>query len=160
MALRKPLVVNSGEVQQLQSGDTLDAPQAGGDDVTMTNGNAGALVIGTPVYVSGNNTVDKAKADASGTSKGFGCMVPVSTGAATPGAVRRDGVLAATTGQWDTITGGAGGLVANTEYYLDPATAGKLTSTPPSTVGQYLVKIGRGISTTELDIAIEDRILL
>lgn len=160
MALQKPLVLNSsGEIEQLQSGNTLDAPQAGGDDVSLTNANAGSLVIGTPVYISGNDAVDKAKADASGTSKLYGLMVPTSTATATPGAVRRDGVLAATTGQWDTVTGGSGGLVAGTVYWLDPATAGKLTTTCPTTVGQYACRAGMAISTTELDIQIEPRIL-
>jgi hypothetical protein len=68
--------------------------------------------------------------------------------------------LTATTGQWDAVTGGSGGLVANTVYYLDAATAGKLTATAPTTAGQYVVEVGMALSTTELLIKTRTPILL
>lgn len=149
MALRKPLVLVSGQIQQLQSGDTLNCPVTGEDIIQKTNDNAGAVVIGAPVYVKANGNYDKAKADASGTVQVFGLAADVSTAAAAAGSVQVDGVLVATTAQWDAITGQTGGLTAGSVYYLDPATAGKLTATAPTTVGQYVVRVGVASNTTD-----------
>lgn len=156
MALKKPLVLNSGQAEQLQSGDyitTVDIPQ-------LTNGNAGSLPIGTPVYASNNDTVDKAKADAVGTVNVIGLVADSSISAAAVGGVQMDGILSATTGQWDTVAGTSGGLTKDVIYYLSAGTAGILTSTAPSTTGQYVKEIGIAISTTELKIDIKTRIKL
>lgn len=160
MALRKPIVQVGGEFQQLQAGDTLDAPQSGGDDFVLTNDESGAVVIGAPVYIDANDGFKKAKADASATSKFFGLAVNTSTAAAGQTPVRTSGVLTATTTQWDAITGGSGGLTAGTLYFLSAATAGLLTTTAPSTVGQYVVEVGMALSTTEMLIRPRARILL
>lgn len=160
MALRKPLVINAGRIQQLQSGDTLDAPQAGGDQISQTNDEAGAIVIGTPVYNDANDGVKKAKADASGTAQVLGLCATVSAGAAAQAAIQTNGVLTASTAQWDTAFGTTGGLTKGIRYYLSEATAGLGTVTAPSTVGQYVVELGIAISTTELNIEIRSPILL
>jgi hypothetical protein len=65
MATRTPLVIISGVVQQLPSGDTIDG--GGPDTATLTNSNAGSAVIGMPVYSDGAGTFDLAQADAAGT---------------------------------------------------------------------------------------------
>ena len=96
MALRKPLVIVSGQIQQLQPGDTLDASASEVDVVQKTNGNAAPIVICTPVYVKADATVDKTKADASGTIQLLGMVKDVSIDAATAGSIQTDGVLAAT----------------------------------------------------------------
>lgn len=150
MALRKPLVISSGQIQQLQSGDTLDAVQSGGDAAIQTNDEASPIVIGTPVYNDANDGVKKAKADAAGTKSVVGLVRDVSIGAASTGAIQLSGVLTATTGQWDTAFGTTGGLSFGTRYYLSAATAGLGTATAPSTTGQYVVELGIAISTTEL----------
>lgn len=151
MAIKKPLVVgSSGLPEQLQNTDSLGTAEL----LAQLNGNAGALVIGCPVYSSANDTVDKAMANAVGTVKVIGLMADVSTANGVSGAVITDGVLTATTVQWDAITGGSGGLVRDTLYFLDAATAGKLTATPPTTTGQFVKLIGVAISTTELKITI------
>jgi len=161
MAARKPVVINSGRFQVLQAGDILDAPQSGGDQIILTNANVGALVIGTPVYVSGNDQIDKSKADASGTTKPIGLVNTTSIAPAGSGPVLINGVLTATTGQWDAVvTGGSGGLVAGTIYYLSSATAGMLTSTAPSAAGTYVTQIGIALSTTELFVDVKAEILL
>lgn len=160
MALRKPLVIIAGQVQQLPSGDTLDASAAEVDVVALTNGNASPIVIGSPVYSDAAGSVDLAQADASGTVEVLGFVRDVSIGAAASGSIQTDGILAATTGQWDAVTGETGGLVAGTIYYLDPSTAGQLTLTAPSAVSEYVVRVGQGISTTEMEITIEPPILL
>jgi hypothetical protein len=160
MALRKPLVLVDGNVQQLQAGDTLDAAASEVDVVTLTNGNAGSIVIGQPVYPSGAGSVDLAQANASGTVNLLGFVRDATIATATPGAIQTDGVLAATTGQWDAVTGGTGGLTPGQVYWLDPSTPGKLTATAPTSVGQYVVRVGQAISTTELEITVEPPILL
>jgi len=160
VALRKPLVIISGQVQQLPSGDTLDASTAEVDVVTLTNGNASPIVIGSPVYSDAAGSVDLAQANASGTVEVLGFVKDTSISASASGSIQTDGILAATTGQWDIVTGDTGGLVAGTVYYLDPTTAGKLTATAPTTTSQYVVRVGKAISTTEMEISIEPPILL
>ena len=154
MALRKPLVLNGGQIEQLQAGDTLDAAANEVDVVTMTNGEANPLAICTPVYVHAAGAVKKAKADASGTVQLLGLVRSTSIDASGSGTIQTDGVLTATTTQWDTATGGTGGLVAGSVYYLDPGTAGNLTATAPTTAGQYVVRVGLALNTTDLDISL------
>ena len=161
MSLRKPLVLASGQIQQLQSADSLDAPAiAGGDIVNLTNGEAGAIVIGTPVYASAADTAKKGQANASGTTNIIGLVRDASITNGVAGAIQLNGVLTATTGQWDTAFGRSGGLTFGTRYYLSAATAGLATGTAPSTVGQYVQELGIALSTTELSINIKSPILL
>jgi hypothetical protein len=160
VGLKKPLVITNGQIQQLQSGDTLDASCAEVDVISLTNGNASAIVIGTPVYSSGAGEVDKAQADAVATVEVLGLAQPVSTAASASGNIQTDGVLSATTAQWDAVAGTTGGLAAGTVYYLDPDTAGKITPTAPTTAGDFVVRIGKAISTTELEISISQPIKL
>lgn len=161
MGAKKALVIGSdGLIQQLQSGDYLTVPFSGVDLITQTNDEAGAIVIGTPVYNDGNDTVKKAKADASGTSKCVGLVYDASITNGVAGSIATNGILTATTVQWDAVAGTTGGLTAGTYYFVSPATAGQLTATVTTTAGQYNVRVGMGISTTELKVDIKDRILL
>jgi len=119
MALRKPLVLVGGQMQALQAGDTLDVPAiAGGDVVSQTNDESGAIVIGTPVYNDANDGVKKAKADAAGTVKVLGLVATASITNGTAGNIQLNGILAATTTQWDAVFGTSGGLTAGTDYFL------------------------------------------
>lgn len=161
MALRTPLVIAAGQVEQLQAGDTLNAPQSGGDVLVLTNNNAGPVVIGAPVYIVANDAFDKAEANAAATKDVFGLVAQspsIANGATGP--VMSSGVLSASTAQWDAVAGTTGGLTKDQKYWLDPATAGKLTPTAPTTVGQYVVEVGIGVSTTELLIRVRGDILL
>lgn len=160
MAQRKPLVMNAGQIEQLQSGDTLDAVVTEVDIISRVNSNASPIIIGAPVYPDGNGSVDLAQADASGTIEVLGLVQETSIAAAASGYIITDGVLVASTGQWDAITGLTGGLVANDVYFLDPSTAGLLTSTAPTSAGQYVVRVGKGLSTTEMEISISQPVLL
>jgi len=158
MALRKPLVIANGQIEQLQSGDTLDI-QA--EAIQLTNDEASAVVIGAPVYSDANSGFKKAQANAAGTQGVIGLVAQApNIAAGASGAVCLDGILSATTAQWDAVTGDTGGLVFNAKYYLDPATAGKLTQTAPTTTGQYVREVGRALSTTELKVDIQPSILL
>lgn len=162
MAAHRPLIIDAGEVKRLPAGDTLTVPFSELIETSLVNDNAGSVVICAPVYIAAAGHFDKAKADAAGTSKVIG-LVSDSSGAiltTATGTVGTDGLFTATTGQWDAVTGQTGGLTANTDYYLDAATAGKLTITAPTTTGQYVVYVGRAISTTDMKIEIARRILL
>lgn len=160
MANRKPLVIVNGQVQQLPAGDTLDAEVSEVDIVSKTNDNASALVIGTAVYPKSNGNVDKGRANASGTVELLGLVRDASIAAAASGAVQTDGILTATTEEWDAVTGQTGGLTSGSPYYLDPATAGMLTATAPTTTGQFVVRVGLAISEVDLDISIQPPIKL
>ncbi len=158
MAARKPLVINAGQIQQLQSGDVLDGVDS--DLITLQNDNANAIVICAPVYSVSAGSVDLAQADAMATSEVVGLMADATTANGASGSVQTDGVLTATTGQWDSVTSESGGLVANTIYWLDPDTAGLLTITPTSTDTETVVRVGKGLSTTQMEISIQPPILL
>ncbi|MEN6367700.1 MAG: carbohydrate-binding protein [Thermoguttaceae bacterium] len=141
-------------------GDTGDTGASGVDATSLVNDYVGALAICTPVYVKTNGHVDKAKADASGTTEVFGLIADVSVAASGPGNVQFHGLVVATTAQWDAITGGSGGLTPGTVYFLSAATAGLLTSTAPATLGQFVSRVGKAISSTTLALNPEPSIKL
>lgn len=151
MAIQKPLVIIDGQIQQIPAGDTLSAASTDVDVIGAVNANVSPIVIGTPVYISSSGSVNKASAAALGTKKVFGLVRSTSIAAATSGLIQLDGVLVATTGQWDAVAGTTGGLVANTIYYLS-ATAGLLTATPPAVSGNYVAQVGLALSSTEFEL--------
>lgn len=145
MALRKALVLVGGEIQQLQPGDTLDTAA---DVVVLTNSDAAAAAIGEIFYIFGSNSVKKARADAAATAQAAVFAAAVITAGAT-GAFQSDGIIA-----------GLSGLTPGAVYYVSAVTAGAITTTPPSTVGQFVVRLGHALSATEFLIRIERFILL
>jgi hypothetical protein len=52
------------------------------------------------------------------------------------------------------------GLDAGDHYFLSAASAGAITTTPPSTPGQYVVRVGEAVSGAEFAIQLEPPILL
>ncbi|MDX2215297.1 MAG: hypothetical protein SFY66_18680 [Oculatellaceae cyanobacterium bins.114] len=155
MALIKPLVIINGLVQQLSAADTLDAAVSEVDVVSLTNNQGTAVVIGTPVYSNATGQYRSAQANASGTVQVIGLAKDVSVANAASGLVQTDGVMVATTTQWDAITGQTGGLTAGSPYFLSASTAGRLTVTAPSTVGQFVVRVGIALSATQMDITVQ-----
>jgi len=160
MAQRLPLVINAGQIEQLQSGDYL----ANNIDLPIvTNGESStALIAGMAVYeTSTANTAKRAQANASGTINPTGLMQSTSTPTGQTGSVQTEGVITLTTGEWDAVvTGESGGLTPGGAYFLDPATPGNLTLTAPTTAGQYVQKLGTALSSTSFKISIEPSILL
>ena len=127
----------------------------------LTNGHASAAIIGTPVYGAGNNTFDFAVASSQPQATVIGLVQDASIAPSAAGNVQTDDVFTATTAQWDAVVNGeSGGLTPGATYYLDPANAGKLTATVPTTAAQYVAKVGVAISPTELDLQIGPTILL
>ena len=158
MPAYKPLVLVAGEFTQLQSGDTLDVVTSSADEATLTNSSAGAIPIGTPVYVSAANACQPSRANATGTAKVVGLVSATTIAAAATGTIRKDGTLTATTAQWDVITGQTGGLTAGGSYFLSEATAGRLTTTAP--VVGWVLPVGVALSTTDFEIQVGDRVRL
>ena len=154
--IKKPLVITNGQIEQLQAGDRMASP----DVTTAINGNAGSIVIGTPVYVSAADTVDKAKADAGSTKNVFGLVADLTIATTVAGAIQTDGSLVASTAQWDAVTGQTGGLTPGALYYLSAATAGMLTTTAPTADGHYVAQVGKALSSTEMEISILSTIKL
>ena len=161
MTVRQPLVLGAdGLPQQLQAGDTITSAVASYSVRQLMNADSVAIVIGAPVYASGADSVKRAQANAKATSRLVGLGYDATIAAAGVGNIIETGVLVATTAQWDAVAGTTGGLTFNTDYFLDPANPGKLTSTPPTTVGQCNVLVGRALSPTELALQFGPPILL
>ena len=157
MANKKPLVIGSnGTVEQLQAGDIIDVGAAK-QVFTATNNNAGAVTIGQPVYVDGAGTVDLAQASTSTAAKVIGLVNDASVASAGSGVIITDGVL--TSSDWTAVIG-ATDLTAGSVYFLDGATAGKLTTTPVTVTGNTLIRVGTALSTTEFEISIGEPIKL
>lgn len=110
----------------------------------------GNAVYGQPVYASGAGVVSLARANAIGTSQVVGVIAAALVVPAGFSALLSAGdILTQTTAAWDAIVGTVGGLVANTTYYLDAATAGHFTAVAPSTVGQTVVPLLFALSPTQ-----------
>jgi hypothetical protein len=161
MALRSPLVLVNGRLSQLPAGDTLNAVVSEVDSFNLTNGNASAAVICSPIYLTGvSDTFNLAKGDASGTADVFALISAPSIAAAASGAVQTDGFFTATTAQWDVVTGQTGGLTSGAAYFLSAATAGKLTTTAPTATGSFCCYVGKAISSTVFEISLDRAIAL
>lgn len=124
----------------------------------FTNGEVAGIAIGRAVYVSSADTVKLAKADAAGTTVVVGLVAATSIGAAASGSIAFSGVLAATTVQWDAVTGQTGGLTFGATYYLDNVTFGKITTSAPAS--GYVVAVGVAMSTTKMALQVQRPIQL
>lgn len=161
MAVRIPLVIVAGQVEQLQSGDQILVDSAGAEVRLLTNNESATTVtVGMSVYINAAAGFKRAQANALSTGAAIGIVRDVSVAPAAAGYIAVSGLVTATTTQWDAVAGTTGGLVFNTLYYVDPTTPGKITGTAPSTVSQVVAPIGRALSTTDLEVNIGTVILL
>lgn len=119
---------------------------------TLTNGEAGAIVIGRVVYCSGVDTMRLANANAAGTKDVIGIVTSTSISSGASGSFACEGIITATTTQWDVVTGQSGGLTTGAKYYLSNTTAGAMTTTAPSS--GYVCLVGIALSTTKFRILI------
>jgi hypothetical protein len=156
MSVKKPLVITNGQIEQLQSGDTIEHPGI----LNRTNNNASPIVIGEAVYVDGAGSVDLAQADAASTTDVLGLVSDSSIASAASGGIITSGVLAATTGEWDVVTGQVGGLTVGAKYWLDESTPGSLTATAPTTAGEFVAPVGKALSATEFEVDVDHTIKL
>lgn len=146
---------SSAVVEVILLGEATEISDGMTEDIILINGESGSISICTPVYVFAADTVKKAQANASGTTRTIGFVSQNSIAASASGNIRIASVLQATTGSWDAVAGTSGGLTAGTIYYLSDSSAGHITSTAPSTSGHYVQEVGEGISATELLINIK-----
>lgn len=152
MASKRPIVLNSGEIQQLQSSDLLQEPigRYYNDYQNFTNNQGSSLVIGDICYYdAASPAVKKAKADAAATIVQL-CFCTQALTNLSSGIFQFDGLLIIASAPF----------ITNTIYYLSPTTAGAITSTIPTTAGQYVIRVGYAYGTTSLLIKIERPILL
>jgi hypothetical protein len=117
----------------------------------LQNNQGATIAIGQAVYTDASGTVKLAQANASGTRLVTGLVLDVSIASAASGNIGVDGILTATTTQWNAVTGGASGLTAGSKYFLSNSTAGGLTTTAPTT--GWLVYVGKALSTTQMELA-------
>lgn len=147
MAVFPPLVIGtSGLIQNLQAGDNIGVQSETGQISLIA---VATVVPGAPVYSSSATQFTKAQANAGSTAKVLGLAAAGITAAAA-GIIQVNGILTLSTAQWDAITSGTGGLTFGANYFLSATTAGLLTTTAPSTVGQYNSFVGDAISTTSM----------
>lgn len=119
------------------------------------------LMKGMPVYISEVDYNNAARATGGGTyeeARVAGLVVDESIFIDAPGRVLCAGILEQTTTQWDALTGDEGGLLGGRDYFLRTDFVRGITHTPPET--GYMVKIGKALSPTALDINIEPPIEL
>lgn len=158
-----PLTLVGDPTQPLEAATKayVDATtSAAGTSFIKQNNDAVALHIGVPVQSSGLGTVARADANSGTTSDIVGLTLDLEIGVGQSGRIQTSGILTATTGQWDAVTEQVGGLTEGATYYLNIAPSGRITTTPPSAPGQYVVIIGTAVSPTQMFINTQASILL
>lgn len=116
--------------------------------VTSYSGNytcPGSVAIGDVVYLTGSLAVDKADNTLPATTPILGIVSEKPT--LTTATIIYAGEISA-----------YGGLVPNTSYFL--GVAGSITSTPPSTTGTVIQRVGIAVSNSTLILRIGEKILL
>lgn len=119
---------------------TVEVDVEGLEDAILPEVTAAANIAARDiVYVSAAGTVNLARADNATTQRAFG-IAPAAIASAGTGAILTVGIVTST--GW--------GLTAGSIYYLSPTVAGGITTTAPSSAGQYIVPVGIALSTTQL----------
>jgi len=152
MALKKPLVVINGQVAQISSSDILDAQIQEVESVSLENEQGSTIVIGNIVYPSSTGKVKLAKANDQSTKNYIGLVTDTSVADAAQAAIQTEGVVEATTTQWDAVAGTTGGLTSGSVYYLSASDAGEITEAAPEGSFEYVSQAGIAISSTELQL--------
>jgi hypothetical protein len=125
--------------------------------INAVNGDSSPLVAGMPVVLVGA-LLKRANASSVGLSAVIG-IVFQNAGLALPANVIAGGPCTLTTAQWDAITGQSGGLTPSATYWLGTS-VGTMSTSPPSVAGQSVCVIGRALSATALQVALQAPILL
>jgi hypothetical protein len=156
MAIRKPLVLVNGQLQQLQAGDVVQSF----DILPQVVNEPGGLVFGNIVYNDGADTVRKARANAAGTKDVLGIVMNGTVAQGGTANILLSGPATGTTGQWDAQFGTTGGLAPRARYFLSDAVAGQASADAPIADGSYVIEIGVGASPTELVLSAPYRSIL
>jgi len=137
----------------LLSGNTSGGG-GGGSPITAIFDSAASE--GMAVYIASDGHVDLAQAD-SDTTTGTVGLANADVLATATGDYITEGQISQT--DWTAVAGSTS-LTAGAVYYLDPSTAGMITSTPTTTATEYVTVIGRALTSQILDIEIGQPILL
>lgn len=140
----------------------VDNLQSGNRTFTKINGSTLPMLKGMAVYIT-QATPDECKPGVA-TSYATSCIVGLIADAMVPATVAGElsskGMLEKPIDDWDIITGEVGGLSPGKDYFLRHDMTGGITSTPPVGENQFVVKVGKAISSTLLDVDIETPIQL
>lgn len=132
--------------------DPSTAPAGFGADIETMPASE-ALVAGALVNVFSNAGVANARnADASAANGGKRADGFVIAAVASSGS--------ATVYLWNGRDTGVSGLVAGTSYFLSATTPGAVTATAPTQSGYISQRVGKAITATNLNVAIEKPIIL
>jgi hypothetical protein len=137
----------NGQALTTNGSGTLSWAPAGNTIVLVTQNTHGftAADVGRPLYLSGS-TYTYARADLEATAEVAGLIYSIidtnTFQICLGGEVTSVGA---------NLVDGGGSLAAGEVYFLSPTTAGKITTTPPSVVGQISKPIGVARTTTALD---------
>ena len=162
MTIHNPLVMASGQIRALPAGDTINTigALAARYNFVATNNNGGTINKCQAVYIDANDSVKLAISNNSYYHKFAGLVSDDSSGNGNTVNIQYASSLTATTAQWDVATGCSGGLIPGSIYYLSDSVAGKISTTPPTTNGKYVMPIGIAFDTTEMEIFSARSILL
>jgi len=137
--------------------ETGPAGPAGSGLETFIKEAGEVLTIYIPVYLDGG-TVKKARANSENSSKVAGLTTRASAQGETS-TYLYEGVI--TNSDWSAILEGSSTtLTEGSLYYLSATNAGRLTSSAPTTVGQFVVQVGYAQSATKLALQIQPPIKL
>jgi len=112
--------------------------------------------VGHIVYLKANGHIDLAKADIASTTHAAGLVIEDTTANTACQYISEGQVERA---DWTDIAGSAS-LTPGATYFLSDTQAGRLMPVATNTIGRYVVRIGRAVSVTTLDVEIEWPILL
>lgn len=154
-------ITNSGWVEwAVTTGGSGDTPGV----FSKLNGEPAPLLKGMPVYINiaDPDRVMRARATTFEMSSVAGLILN-DVGIPTGGSARivSRGLVEKTTLAWDFLTGGTGGLQAGRDYFLRADSfSGGLTHIVPTESGGYVVKLGRALTSTVIDVNMEPPIQL
>lgn len=162
MAIRAPLVIINGKIQELPVGDYIAGappgpqgpPGSGIPDSTAIV--AEDISPGQAIYLDGSGELRLAQADSEMTGYAAGiCTVGATAGNAA--SYVTEGLVALA--NW-TVSVGTASLTPGTLYFLDPNNPGGMTEVSPTSSGQIVLVTGRATTGQILDLIFTQPVLL
>lgn len=105
----------------------------------------------TPLSLDGQVGLASAGAITTASTSGIAATPGVAGGRAN---VRFSGLVTLTPEEWDAVTGGSGGLLAGSTYFVSDSIPGQITFSRPTTPGHFVTQIGLALSPTDLLVQI------
>ncbi len=120
-------------------------------EFTAVADNSAVVIAGAPVYMKTAGTIAYSIASG-GSVVAKNPIGLLKTGGADSLSYvsQSSGIMVLTTGEWDAVTGDSGGLTPGAKYFLDASPAGRLVTVAPAASGEWVIRIGVGLSTTQL----------